>query len=127
MAWRRRSSCPCGTHRSKYECAVAHHLLEAGVEFGYEDERLIYMLPKVYVPDFTLASGVIVEAKGYFPPSDRQKMEAVIRDNPDRDIRMLFQNARSKIRKGSKTTIGAWCDRRDIKWAEGPEVPEDWV
>ena len=121
-----KQACSCGRHRSQFECDVAHEMLEAEVEFGYEIERVRYNLPKIYIPDFTLASGVIVEAKGYFKPADRTKMEAVVRDNPDRDVRMLFQRASNKLNRNSKVTYAQWCERRNIQWAQGPALPRSW-
>lgn len=94
--------------------------------FEYEAERIEYYIPKIYVPDYTLASGRVIEAKGWFPQSDRQKMQAVLRDNPDLELLMLFQRPTDKIRRGSKTTIAQWCEARNIPWAKGPEVPKEW-
>ena len=34
-------------------------------------------------------------------------------------------SGRTKIRKGSKTTYGDWCDKNGIVWAE-KQIPEDW-
>jgi hypothetical protein len=115
-----------GKYRSKYEAEVARLLEESGRPVLYEAERVLYTLPRVYVPDFILPSGVIVEAKGYMPSADRTKMIAVRDANPHLDIRFLFQNANNKLRKSSKTTYGQWATRSGFVWAEGPAIPKDW-
>ena len=42
------------------------------------------------------------------------------------DIRIVFQSAKTKIRKGSKTTYGMFCDKHGIMWAE-KQIPESWL
>lgn len=117
-------------YRSQFEADVARRLIAAGIEPGYEQTRLLYEVPRVYVPDFTLrtANGreILVEAKGYFPPEDRRKMLDVIRAHPERDIRIVLQRPGTRIRESSKTTLARWCDANGIVWAAG-EVPEEWL
>ncbi len=114
--------------RSKYEAEVASYLSEHQIPYVYEQERLMYDIPGVYTPDFSLPGGVKVEAKGYFDAVDRRKMLAVKRANPDADIRMLFQNPYKRLSKGpGSLTYAAWCAKNGFPWAEGPEIPADWV
>ena len=89
------------TYRSKFEASVAVDLSDRGIEAAYESMRIDYDMPRIYVPDFILPNGVIVECKGYFPPEDRAKMMEVKRNNPDLDIRILFQRD-SKLGTGPK-------------------------
>lgn len=103
------------------------HLDGAGAVYEFHGPRVTYLAPKVYIPDFTLESGRILEAKGWYPQSDRQKMDAVMRSNPDLDVRLVLQRPTDKIRKGSKTTVAQWCDRKGIKWTKGPKVPGGWL
>jgi len=114
--------------RSDYELNIAKKLAERGVKFEYETQKLTYYpKPKVYIPDFYLPeSDIYVEAKGFFKPSDRQKMLLVIRDNPMLDIRMLFLRASNKLNRSSKTTYGGWCNRYGILWADG-FIPDEWL
>jgi len=115
------------THRSSFEDKVVAALNEAGTVFKYEPIKLHYILPKKrYTPDIVLANGIVVELKGYFPAEDRTKMLMVISQNPQYDIRMVFQNAGKTITKASKTTYGMWADKNNIKWAEGG-IPEEWI
>jgi hypothetical protein len=46
--------------------------------------------------------------------------------HPDLDIRLLFQNAYNKIRKGSKTTYAMWCEKKGILYAH-KQVPKSWL
>ena len=114
--------------RSDYELQVAKRLAEQGVAFEYEAHKLMYYpKPKIYIPDFYLPeSEIYVEAKGFFSPTDRQKMLLVIKDNPFLDIRMLFLRASNKLNRSSKTTYGTWCDRHGIQWADG-QIPQEWL
>jgi hypothetical protein len=46
--------------------------------------------------------------------------------HPDLDIRLLFQNAYNKIRKGSKTTYAMWCEKKGILYAH-KQIPKQWL
>lgn len=79
-----------------------------------------------YTPDFVLANGIIVETKGRFITSDRQKHLMIKEQHPDLDIRFVFSNPNSKLYKGSKTTYADWCDKHGFKWAK-EEIPLEWI
>lgn len=111
-------------YRSKFESQIALGLLEQGIDPHYEERRISYHIPKVYLLDFE-PCGVPVEAKGWFTSADRTKVAALVEGGLD--LHMLFQNPQAKIRKGSKTTYAAWCDARGITWAGGTHVPEEWL
>lgn len=116
------------SYRSVYEARVADFLEEAGISYQYERDRLVYVNPGVYTPDFTLPGGVLIEAKGYFPLQDRKKMLCVKQSNPTADIRILLQTPNKKIGKGpASMTYAKWCCKHGFPWAEGPEVPLDWL
>ena len=114
-------------YRSHFELRIAKSLMNKDVKFEYEKHKVVYVpKPRTYVPDFYFPStDVYVEVKGHLDKNDRVKMLLVKEQNPDMDIRILFQNARNKIYKGSKTTYGAWADRYGFEWAEG-SIPEEW-
>lgn len=111
---------------SGLEVKVANQLLGLDVNAEYEAVALTYTIEKTYNPDFKLPNGVLVEVKGYFPSEDRAKMRAVKRAHPDRDIRILFGNAHTKINKNSKTTYAMWADKNGFPWAD-KVVPKEWV
>lgn len=115
-------------YRSKFEAEVAKLLHANEIPFRYEEERLPYELACVYVPDITLPGGVLVEVKGRLTPPDRRKLLEVKRSHPGRDIRLLFQNAAQKLSRAKKSqTYGQWATRNGFVWAQGPEIPKEWL
>ena len=113
--------------KSKLEENVADLLTELGVSYEYESEKLSYTIEHNYTPDFVLPNYVYLETKGYWDAADRRKVLAVKRDNPDIDLRMVFQAPYNKISKSSKTTYAQWCERHDIPWTSFHNIPLDWL
>ena len=80
---------------------------------------------------------IVIEAKGFFKPSDRSKMLAVKKAHPNLDIRLLLQNNgfmyKAKKGTGRRTPdstdmrYGDWCDKHGFPWAVGTEVPKEWI
>ena len=112
--------------RSNFEKVIDAQLKRAGISYGYETEKLGYVLEKTYTPDFILHNGIYIEAKGYWEPADRTKHLAVRKANPFVDIRFVFQNPWNKLSKRSKTTYGDWCDKHNFQWAH-QRIPEKWL
>jgi hypothetical protein len=96
---------------AKYEC----------MKIEWED--LTY---RKYTPDFLLPNGIIIETKGRFTPADRMKHLAIKKQHPNLDIRFVFSNSNSKLRKGAKTTYADWCVKHGFMYAD-KDVPEEWV
>ena len=113
--------------RSGLEEKIAGLLTELGVSFEYESTKVPYTIQHHYYPDFILPNHVYLEAKGYWDAADRRKVLAVKKDNPDIDIRMVFQAPYNTISKKSKTTYAQWCERHDIPWAHFHDIPLDWL
>jgi predicted nuclease of restriction endonuclease-like RecB superfamily len=113
--------------RSKFEESIANLLEGLGVSYEYESTKVPYTIQHNYNPDFALPNHVYLEAKGYWDPKDRRKVLAVKRDNPDLDLRMVFQAPFNKISKKSKTTYAQWCERHDIPWTSYHDIPLDWL
>lgn len=124
--------------KSLLEDEVAAQLTAAGVKFGYESKTLKFTVPAreaKYRPDFTFDKPIIIEAKGRFghrgSDSDgarvRQHLILAKQQNPDIDMRIVFQNAKAKIYKGSKTTYAKWAEDHDFKWADKGIVPAAWI
>ena len=109
--------------RSKLEEKVATLLKELGVSYEYESTQVPYVIQHNYTPDFLLPNHVYLETKGYWDAADRRKVLAVKRDNPDIDLRMVFQSPFNTISKKSKTTYAKWCDKHDIPWTAYHEIP----
>tara|TARA_R110002051_G_scaffold5355_1_gene27869 strand:- start:734 stop:1219 length:486 start_codon:yes stop_codon:yes gene_type:complete len=113
-------------YRSLFEEKVATQLKSLGCGFSYETLTIEYMRLSTYKPDFILPNGIIVEAKGLWKSDDRKKHLLVKEQHPDLDVRLVFQNANNKLRKGSKTTYGMWCDKKNIKWSN-KVIPTSWL
>jgi hypothetical protein len=116
-------------YRSKLEQDVAKHLDFAGVPFLYENRNLVYKVEEVhrYTPDFDLGNGILLEVKGYFRQADRKKLLLVRSQNPDIDLRLVFQQANNRIHKSSKTTYADWCKKNGFIYSDGGRVPHQWL
>lgn len=116
-------------YRSGLEEQVARQLEEAGIDAGYETEKIAYVKPSrnaKYTPDWILPNGIIVETKGRFVVEDRQKHLIIKEQYPNLDIRFVFSNSRSRISKNSKTTYAMWCEKNNILYAD-KWIPEEWL
>tara|TARA_R100001594_G_scaffold100835_1_gene135448 strand:+ start:351 stop:722 length:372 start_codon:yes stop_codon:yes gene_type:complete len=113
--------------RSKLEERIADLLSELGISYEYESTRVPYTIQHFYSPDFILPNYVHLEAKGYWEPKDRRKILAVKKENPDLDLRMVFQAPYNTISKKSKTTYAQWCEKHDIPWCAFHTIPLDWL
>jgi Phage endonuclease I len=115
--------------RSGFEEKIYEQAIGRGHELEYEPLNPIirYVVPARYIPDFQLANGIFIEAKGWLRPRDRAKMARVKRENPNLDIRFIFQRAKSRIGKSpSSLTYGEWATKNGFPWAEGTCIPEEW-
>ena len=113
--------------RSKLEEKVACLLSELGVDYEYESTKVPYTIQHHYYPAFILPNNIYLETKGYWDSKDRRKVLAVKRDNPDLDLRMVFQAPYNTISKKSKTTYAMWCEKHKIPWTSYHDIPLDWL
>ena len=116
-------------YRSGLEDRIQKQLEDLGIEPNYEGLKLPYIVPEskhTYTPDFPVGKHIVIETKGIWDVEDRKKMLLIKEQHPELDIRMVFYNANQKIKKGSKTTYGMWCDKHDIKWAH-KAIPHEWI
>ena len=132
MAWRSKSKLRANAikhgYRSGFEHKVSDQLKENKIKFGYETTVIDYIKPETkhtYTIDFTLPNGILVETKGRWVPEDRKKHLLIKKQHPELDIRIVFMSGKTKIRKGSKTTYGMFCDKHGIIWAE-KIIPTSW-
>jgi hypothetical protein len=130
-------------YRSKLEADIAKHLDTSGVKYDFEPTwgKLSYTVPAKdckYLPDFYVRtkSGklIIVEGKGIWVYEDRFKHYLIRKAKPDLDIRFVFSNSKSKIRKGSSTTYADICEGRGrglfrgMTWQYADrKVPLEWL
>jgi len=113
--------------RSGLEEKVADLLQGLGVLYKYESQKLPYTIQHNYTPDFVLPNDIYLETKGYWDASDRRKILAVKKSNPEIDLRMVFQSPYNKISKKSKTTYAMWCEKHDIPWTSFHNIPLEWL
>jgi predicted nuclease of restriction endonuclease-like RecB superfamily len=114
--------------RSRLEEDISNLMLELGVDHDYEATKIPYTIEHVYTPDFFLPNKhIYLEAKGYWRSADRRKIKTIKEQNPDLDLRMVFQNPFNTISKKSKTTYAQWCERHDIKWSSYHNLPLEWL
>ena len=134
MSWHRQQAYKTpvlidGKYKSLLEQKVAKQLSDAKIKHAYESTKVLYEVPSrkaKYTPDFTIGR-MHVETKGYFPTKDRQKMVFARDCNPDVDVRIVFQRAKTKISKASPTSYGKWATDHGFKWADNGTVPDEWL
>ena len=112
--------------RSGFEAKTANYLRRNGVEFEYESVKIEFMKVATYTPDFILPNGIIIETKGLWTSEDRTKHLLIREQHPELDVRLCFQNASNKLRKGSKTTYAMWCEKKGIKYCD-KTIPRSWL
>ena len=128
--------------KSKFEIRLGKELTKMKVKFSYESEKWEYKIKpynatcsacgsdevyetRIYTPDFFLPSGVVVEAKGNFTPKMRTKIKAVIKSNPNKDLRIVFMQD-NFLTTNRKKRYSGWCKQQGIKCAIG-SIPEEWT
>lgn len=117
-------------YRSGLEKANADWLDKLGIAAKYEDpdSKIEWQdtRTKSYTPDFVLPNGIIIETKGRFTLDDRNKHLFIKEQHPDLDIRFVFTNPNSKLRKGAKSTYADWCEKNGFQYA-ARIIPKDWT
>lgn len=121
---------PKSKYKSGFEDKMAVLLKGLRVDFQYEPKSkvLTYEIPvsfHKYYPDWVVGD-MILETKGIWDAEDRKKIMHVLGQHPGIDLRMVFENPKLPIYKGSKTTYADWCDKNKIKWGTLADVPK-WL
>ena len=81
-------------------------------EFKYEPYKLPYIISKKYLPDFVHEDKkILIEAKGYFRVGDTQKYTSIRDSIENWELVFVLSDPNKKVRKGSKMTMGQWCDK----------------
>lgn len=112
--------------RSGFEKTVALALTEAGVPFEFETVNIGYSLDHIYIPDFILPNGILIECKGFFRADERKKHLAIQKQYPELDIRFVFMSPTSVVGGAKKLTCAKWADRNGFLWAE-KWIPKSWT
>lgn len=114
--------------RSHFEDTISKQLESLKNVETYEQYQIEYIKPEskhIYTPDFILDNGIIIEAKGLFQREDRMKHLMIKQQYPNLDIRFVFQNPKTKLYKGSKTTYADWATKNGFQHAS-KTIPESW-
>jgi hypothetical protein len=117
-------------YRSGLELKISDYLKELKVKFLYEGIKIEWedLAYRTYTPDFVLHNGIIIETKGRFTAADRRKHLAIKKQHPKLDIRFVFTNSKSKLRKGAKSSYaGNWTGEVDISIIAFPDNTLDDV
>ena len=75
---------------------------------------------------------MLIETKGYFKPKDRAKHQALKKQYPDIDLRIIFQ---SNGKVSHKTSYAQWAEKQGIKYhiptlkerKGGLIIPQEWL
>lgn len=105
--------------RSKLELRFEEILKEAKAEYDYEVTKIPYIIPESnhnYIVDWTVKDKLYLETKGYLSDyQERHKYILVKTQNPDLDLRFVFDNP-NKLCGGTKMTHAKWADKYGFKW-----------
>lgn len=132
---RMKSKILVGNRRSKFEDRIESKLQTSNVTYSYEPHWFEYIVPSrpaKYTPDFLIGTSIYLEAKGNFnirgkSADERKKLILVRKNNPDLDLRLIFQDASKPIYRGAKVSHGEWATSNGFLWADGGVIPEDWI
>jgi hypothetical protein len=98
-------------YRNKFESDVGEQLKG----WQYEPRKYPYIIKRNYTPDF-VKDDLLVECKGFFRSGDTKKYISIRDSLPQNELVFVLTNPNKKVRKGSKITMGEWCDKEGFKW-----------
>lgn len=113
---------------SSLEKLVIEELVSQGHKFQYHPDPLYYITePRrcKYTPDIVLPNGVIIEIKGYLRPEDAKKHLLVKSQNPEIDIRFVFENSKKKMTGRKLLTYADWCNKHGFLFVD-KIIPPSW-
>lgn len=125
--------------RNSFEAKIDKQFEVAGIDVQYEPFKLDVAIPAriaKYLPDWhPRDTNILVEGKGLFggkhasstSAAARKKMALFKEQHSEWDLRFIFQNARAKIYKGSKTTYADWAESHGFKWSDRGLLPREWI
>jgi len=100
-----------GRYRSGLEQKFAEALPRKFM--AYEPFDMPYTVHRHYKPDFVYKDWMLVECKGFFRAGDTMKYKSV-RDCIDGELIFVLSDPNKKVRKGSKMTMGQWCEKENM-------------
>ena len=114
-----------GPYRSQLEEDIGADLVKLGHVADYEPDKFEYTIHRKYTPDFRVGD-FYIEVKGWFSASDRSKLLAVFKANPDLPLFVALQMPNQRLNAKSKTTVAQWCTKQKIAWCPTP-IPADFL
>jgi hypothetical protein len=111
-------------YKSGFEDRAKKMFEDNGIDAEYEQDKIAYVIPKNYVPDFKIGS-IYIETKGYFDAEAVKKMKHVKECNPELDIRMWFQKD-GKVPGRKKMKYSDWCEKYGYPYHIGESFPSHW-
>jgi hypothetical protein len=129
--------------KSGLEKAIAEQLDDERIKYGYETIKLPWddrnpraecaecgaksvFQKRVYIPDFILPDGSIIEGKGRLTSDDRKLLKGVRARNPDTVIRIIFARD-NRLSKKSKTRYSDWATQFGFEYTIGARIPPGWL
>lgn len=123
-------------YRNKFETQTAEFLSNKKIKFGYESEKLDYVIEAKYVPDFIIETKrgkkIYIETKGNgrsFDGAARRKLIAVKNGHQDKDIRIVFYSDGKigpKRKDGTFMRQSDWAKKHWFKYAI-KSIPDEWL
>lgn len=107
--------------KNKFEKKIDRQLKRSKLRYGYEVDRIAYILARHYIPDFMVytSRGVVyIETKGFLRREDKAKLKAVKKQHPEKDIRLLFY----KQTKDNER----WAIKNGFTYAY-ETIPKEWL
>lgn len=102
-----------GIYRSGLEKKFAE-LTPRGM-FKFEPYTIPYTIHRNYKPDFVFGD-YLIECKGYFRVGDTQKYTSIRDSLAGQELIFVLSDPNKKLRKGSKMTMGQWCDKEELQF-----------
>lgn len=103
---------PISKFRSGLEAKFASN--NHGMGYEYEPYSIAYVMKRNYKPDF-VKDDILIECKGFFRPGDTLKYKSIRDSLPDYELVFVLSDPNKKVRKGSKLTMGQWCEKEGMK------------
>lgn len=94
----------------------------AGCGFEYEPYSIAYTMHRNYKPDFVVGN-YLIECKGFFRVGDTLKYKS-IRDSIDQELVFILSDPNKKVRKGSKLSMGQWCEKEGFAYFTVKDVKQ---
>lgn len=115
--------------RSMAEVRYAARLESHGIHYEYEGTTVNYQYdPQKYTVDFSVVAKnkkgnpVYLEFKGKLDATNRKKLRAIKKSNPEMDLRLVFEKPTNKLYRGAKLRYWEWAERHGFLWYDANDI-----